>query len=68
MKLATPADLPDGGTPAQRPDLAFRKVLTVPQDAILKKESRLKAEREKKRAAKKLKHADKGSNIPPTGH
>ena len=56
MKLPTPADIPEGGTPAQRLDWAFRKVLTVPKDAVLKEEERLKAEREKKRTAKKKPH------------
>ncbi len=56
MKTPVPADLPEGGTPAQRLDLAFRKVLTVPKEAILKEEARLKDEREKKRATKKKPH------------
>jgi len=56
MKLPTPADLPEGGTPARRLDLALRKVLTVPKSAILKEEERLKAERETKRDAKKKPH------------
>jgi len=37
-------------------DLAIRKVLTVPKDTILTEEERLKAEREKKRTAKKKPH------------
>ena len=52
IKLPTPADIPEGGTPAQRLDLAFRKVLTVPKGAILKAEERERIEREKKRAKK----------------
>jgi len=53
MKLPSPPDLPEGGTPAQRLDLAFRKVLTVSKTALLKEEEKEKREREKKRAAKK---------------
>jgi hypothetical protein len=53
MRLPPPADLPEGGTPAERLDTAFRKVLTVPKAAILKEEARERVEREKKRAAKK---------------
>ncbi len=53
MKLPTPVNLPEGGTPAERLDMAFRKVLAVPKEAILKEESRAKREREKKRAARK---------------
>jgi hypothetical protein len=53
MRLPTPPDLPEGGTPAERLDLAFRKVLTVPKEALVKEEEREKAEREKKRVAKK---------------
>ena len=52
MKLPPPVNLPDGGTPAQRLDMAFRKVLTVPKEAILKQEAKERREREKKRAAK----------------
>jgi hypothetical protein len=53
MRLPSRADLPEGGTPAQRLDMAFRKVLTVPKAALLKEEARERQEREKKRAAKK---------------
>jgi len=52
MRLPSPPDLPAGGTPAERLDQAFRKVLTVPKAAILKEESREKSAREKKRAKK----------------
>jgi hypothetical protein len=51
MKLPSPPDLPEGGTPWQRLDLAFRKVLTVPKEALLKEEAKQKRQREKKRAA-----------------
>jgi hypothetical protein len=50
---APPIDFPEGGTPAQRLDRAFRKVLTVPKGAILKAEELERIEREKKRAKKK---------------
>ena len=53
MKTPPAINFPEGGTPAERLDMAFRKVLTVPKAAILKEEAREKAEREKKRAAKK---------------
>ena len=52
MRLLSPQDLSEGGTPGERLDLAFRKVLTVPNEALLKEEEREKAAREKKRAAK----------------
>ena len=35
------------------PNLAFRNVLTVPKEAILKEEAKEKRQREKKRAGKK---------------
>jgi len=53
MRLPTPPDLPAGGTPAERLDMAFRKILTVPKEALLKEEAKQKRQREKKRAAKK---------------
>lgn len=53
MKLPPPINLPDGGTPAERLDMAFRKVLTVPKAAILEEEKLEKRAREKKKAAKK---------------
>jgi hypothetical protein len=53
MKLPPAINFPEGGTPAERLDTAFRKVLTVPKEALLKQEAREKVEREKKRAAKK---------------
>jgi hypothetical protein len=34
--------------------MAFRKVLTVPKEALVRDEAREKRQREKKRAAKKL--------------
>ena len=56
MKLPSPPDIPEGGTPWQRLDLAFRKVLTVPKEALLKEEAKEKRQREKKRAAKRKLH------------
>jgi hypothetical protein len=56
MRLPPIADLPEGGTPAERLDQAFRKVLTVPKAAILEVEKREKEGREKKKAAKKKPH------------
>ena len=53
MRYPPPADLPEGGTPAERLDMAFRKVLTVPKEALVRDERREKRQREKKRAAKK---------------
>ena len=53
MRYPPPAELPEGGTPAERLDMAFRKVLTVPKDALIRDEAREKRQREKKRAAKK---------------
>lgn len=51
---APPAsDFPEGGTPAERLDMAFRKVLAVPKEGLLKEGEREKAERDKKRAGKK---------------
>ena len=52
MKRPRPVNLPEG-TPAQRLDMAFRKVLTVPKEALLREEAKEKRQREKKRAAKK---------------
>ena len=52
MKYPSPPDLPSGGTPAERLDLAFRKVLTVSKADLLKEEEREKRQREKKRGKK----------------
>jgi hypothetical protein len=51
--MPPPADLSEGGTPAERLDRAFRKVLTVPKAALVQDEAREKRQREKKRPAKK---------------
>ncbi|MGC9946563.1 MAG: hypothetical protein ABSF64_09375 [Bryobacteraceae bacterium] len=53
MRRPQPINLPEGGTPAERLDMAFRKVLTVSKADILKAEGREKRTRERKRAAKK---------------
>jgi hypothetical protein len=48
MKMPPAIEFPEGGTPAERLDRAFRKVLTVPKAAILKQEAKERREREKK--------------------
>jgi hypothetical protein len=53
MKFPAPPDLPQGGTTAERLDAAFRKVLTVSKDTILKHEEEEKQRRAKKKAEKK---------------
>ena len=53
MKTPPAIDFPQGGTPAERLDVAFRKVLTVPKATILKAEAQERLGREKTRAAKK---------------
>ena len=53
MRLPTPPDLPEGGTPSERLDAAFRKVLTVSKADLLKAEAKEKQVREKKREEKK---------------
>jgi hypothetical protein len=52
MKPPPPANLPEGGTPAERLDVAFRKILTVPKEALIKAETKEKRQREKRRAMK----------------
>jgi hypothetical protein len=52
MKILPSPEVP-GATPWQRLDNAFRQVLTVPKEALVKEEAKEKAVREKKRAAKK---------------
>ena len=53
MRMPPPISLPKGGTPVERLDMAFRKVLTVPKAAILREEANEKHQREKRRASKK---------------
>jgi hypothetical protein len=52
MKPAPAPSVP-GNTEWQRFDNAVGKLLSVPKEAFLKEEARLKRERAKKRAAKK---------------
>jgi hypothetical protein len=52
MKYSPPVQLPPGGTPAQRLDLALRKVLTVSKLELLKEEAKLQQRREKRRKTK----------------
>lgn len=47
-----PAPPVPGNTEWERFDNAFRKIITVPKEAFLKEEARLKRVREKKRAKK----------------
>jgi hypothetical protein len=54
MRTPPPVNLPEGGTPAERLDMAFRKVLTVPKEALLREEAKEKRQREKRRSGKKL--------------
>jgi hypothetical protein len=39
MKLPPHIDFPEGGTPTERLDLAFRRILTVSKEALLKEEA-----------------------------
>ena len=48
-----PAPEVPGNTEWERFDNAFRKIITVPKEAFLKEEARLKLARDKKRVAKK---------------
>jgi len=52
MKLPSPVTI-GGSTPAERLDLALRKVLTVSKEELLKEEAKLKQRREKRRAKRK---------------
>jgi hypothetical protein len=56
MKTPPPVNLPEGGTPAERRDMAFRKVLTVSKADTLKAEGRERRTRERKRAREKRGH------------
>ena len=55
MKPLPPPEVP-GATPWERFDNAIGKLLSVPKEAFLKEEAKLKRAREKKRAGKKLPH------------
>jgi hypothetical protein len=52
MKLPPPVTI-EGSTPAERLDLALRKVLTVSKEELLKDEAKFKQRSEKRRAKKK---------------
>jgi hypothetical protein len=52
MKLPPPVTI-GGSTPAERLDLALRKVLTVSKEQLLKEEGKLKRNQEKRREKKK---------------
>jgi hypothetical protein len=45
MRTPPAITLPEGGTPAERLDMAFRKVLTVPKEALLREEAKEKRQR-----------------------
>jgi hypothetical protein len=53
MRTPPSVNLPEGGTPAERLDMAFRKVLTVSKSDILKAEGREKRARDRKRGTAK---------------
>jgi len=53
MRTPPPVNLPEGGTPAERLDMAFRKVLTVSKADILKAEGQEKRDREQKKRSRK---------------
>jgi hypothetical protein len=48
MKAKIPIPEPQGHTPMERMDWAFRTVLNVSKDALLKKEQRIRVKRRKK--------------------
>jgi hypothetical protein len=56
MKYPPAVQLPSGGTPAERLDLAFRRVLTVSKNELLKREAQSKVRSKKKRTRNKTKH------------
>jgi hypothetical protein len=45
MKAKIPIPEPQGSTPMERLDWAFRRILTVPKDALIKKEKRIRQKR-----------------------
>jgi hypothetical protein len=53
MRTPPPVNLPEGGTPAERLDMAFRKVLAAPKEAVLKEEAKEKRSRDKRRAKRR---------------
>jgi hypothetical protein len=55
--MKTPAhNLPEGGTPAERLDLASRRVPTVPKEALLQEEAKEQRQRVKRRSSSKKAH------------
>jgi hypothetical protein len=52
MRTPPSVNPPEGGT-AERLDMAFRKVLTVPKEALLREEAKEKRQRDKRRVGKK---------------
>ena len=52
MKKPPPVNFPEGGTPAERLVMALRNVLTVPKEAILREDAKVKRQREARRAKK----------------
>lgn len=50
MKTPPPINFPEGGTPAERLDRAFRQVLTVSKTDLLEVEAQEKREKEKLKA------------------
>ena len=50
MKTKIPIPEPQGNTPMERLDWAFRRILKVPKEALLKEEKRIR--RRKTKAAK----------------
>jgi len=53
MKPLPPAPPLPEGTPCERLDRAFRSVLTVSKEALLKEEAKPKRKREKRKQAKR---------------
>jgi hypothetical protein len=60
MKPPPHVNIPEGGTPAERLDMAFRKVLTVSKEALLQTE-------EAERRAKEERQAGREKNPAPLG-
>ena len=56
MKTPQPINFPDGGTPAERLDRAFRRVLTVSKEELLKEESAENQAKARRKPRKKAAH------------
>lgn len=52
MKLPPATNFPEGGTPWERLDRAFRTIITVPKGALLKEEAKQKRQKQRKRTKK----------------